>query len=347
MKKRCKTMEIVMRDYNESEIKNSEILEVFSNGNYDKKSKINLSDNQIPKEFITEIEHGNITSEMLSEVAKNHIIRKYRTQITVHGIFDEINIFNKHDYKFTFKNKNGSTGIKWCAIDRKKRCFIAKYLRNEGISYSYNSSSHGYSCIRFVDEKNYTENHKELVEKLNKFKKVEFFGDANIYTGSIYGSPILFLKVVINAISNENVEKLLNEFGYTPGKREEIELEEKRKEEKRKVEAEKREEEEKRKVEASKKEILVELKKVGYTPGDIKKYNETGLYIRPTVNWSGDKEYKLIRVYSLPRKRKLRKYIRKFNNLSELFKYIKDNTENELKSYNDTVLNGNVKGIRI
>jgi hypothetical protein len=84
--------------------------ELFSkDSGFDTPKKINRSAEIVPKEILEEIENG-ITYETLNSI--NLPVFKYKTQITIHGLFDQLTKNYIGSYKSIFQNANKSIGIK-------------------------------------------------------------------------------------------------------------------------------------------------------------------------------------------------------------------------------------------
>ncbi len=86
---------------------------------YDAKHINNVSTKTISKSIINDIEENGISSEMLDKL-KMPVFR-YRTQVTIHGIFPDGCEIRVGGYKNLTKNGNGSLGVRYTAIDRSKK----------------------------------------------------------------------------------------------------------------------------------------------------------------------------------------------------------------------------------
>jgi len=312
---------------------------------FDKKSKLLLSNKRIPESFVKAIEDGDITSEILSTL--DFPIRKYYTQITVHGVFPELDKIG-YRYKFVFKNKNGSVGIKWQAIDRKKRDYIARYLKHSGIHYFSNSSESYFIKSRMVTEENYQEVLDDMKDLLEKSKQSEYYGGSNIYKSNVYGTPFLVFQMVVNGITETNVEKLLNAFGYSKEDRKRIDAERLAKEEADKKAWVEKWAKQKADKDVLKHELLEELKENGYSKEDVETFEDEALLFQAKINWSDEKEFILMKRYKeTPRSRCFKIAEQKFATYAEMIEWSKENSVET--SYRDRKLKQGFtsKGFRI
>lgn len=103
----------------------------YEESKYDKKKKLNRHEVEISIKELDIINEG-ITSETLQKMLDNEFpIYYYRTQITLHGLFDKLPPY----YVRIFQNKNKSIGIRYTTIDETKRVEIAKQLSKIGFRY--------------------------------------------------------------------------------------------------------------------------------------------------------------------------------------------------------------------
>jgi len=289
---------------------------------FDKKSKLLLSDKKIPQILIDAIEKGDITSEVLETL--DFPIRKYMTQITIHGDFDNFN--QGYGYKFVFKNKNGSVGVKWQAIDWKKRKYIASYLKESGIYY-FSNSTESYFCKNVaIDKDNYQSALEDLKELVETAKSAEYYGGAKIYRCSVYGQQYLVFQMVINGISESNVEKLLSAFGYDKDMRAKVDAERLAKEEATKKEREERWANQKANKEKLLQELKIELEENGYSKDDVEKFENEAIYFQARMNWNNEKEFKLVKRYKKnPRARCYHVVEKEFKSFKEMNEWLKEN----------------------
>jgi len=111
---------------------------LYGSQNFETRKTNNRSHRTIDPVVITEIEEKGITSEQLKEL---HVpVFKYKTQITIHGLFPEIGAGRIGGYKFLIRNQNGSLGVKYNAVDHAKKERIYSYLHHHGYGIDKNST---------------------------------------------------------------------------------------------------------------------------------------------------------------------------------------------------------------
>lgn len=103
---------------------------------FDNKHKLNVSLKKVPESIINQINDG-ITSETLFDLQRQYPIFVYKTQVTIHGIFENSIDSYQYGYKNLIVNKNKSLGIKYNAIDECKRQKIKESLSHVGFNYGF------------------------------------------------------------------------------------------------------------------------------------------------------------------------------------------------------------------
>ena len=181
--------------------------------NYDKKHKLNTSPKELPLKIIENINKG-VTLEQLNELlAKGYDIYKYSTQITIHGICKELIDNNVFLYKSLILNKNKSLGVKWAAVDSKKKENICKTLEYFGWTTNHTSLKFHPSLIKcsdnVADAKKQCNDLKTIIDNIGENM---FYGSYNIYMGEIFGRYYSVLDLFINGIKQENVTPLLEKI---------------------------------------------------------------------------------------------------------------------------------------
>lgn len=94
---------------------------------HDKKHKINTCNKKVPQEYLTSIEKGCSIEQLEEMMQKKFDVFKYKTQITIHGIFPKLSKNRIGEYVNIFQNKNKSIGVRYTAIDheKKQKLFVA------------------------------------------------------------------------------------------------------------------------------------------------------------------------------------------------------------------------------
>jgi len=181
--------------------------------NYDKKHKLNTSPKELPLKIIENINKG-ITLEQLNELSvKGFDIYKYSTQITIHGICNELTDNNVCRYNSLILNKNKSLGVKWIAVDTEKKNEICTKLEYFGWTTNHTSLKFHPSLIKcsgnIADAKKQCNDLKTIV---NNIGENMFYGSYNIYMGEIFGRYYSVLDLFINGIKKENVTPLIEKI---------------------------------------------------------------------------------------------------------------------------------------
>jgi len=190
--------------------KMKKIEKLFTTGNFDSKNITNKCNRAIDPGLLETIETSGATFELLEGIGAP--VYKYRTQITIHGLFPELKNNRIGGYYNVFQNKNKSIGVKYTAIDREKKRRIFAILRRLYKWNIINNSSDyfaAYYSDRFTSKEKYLELLPEFKKRAEKIDKSLFFGSAGVeLVQTMYG---YYLRVVldIGAIAEKNVDPLL------------------------------------------------------------------------------------------------------------------------------------------
>lgn len=220
--------------FNAKRIYNKEQLFSITHG-YDTPKKLNRSNEYVKPEILEEIEQG-ITLERLKSL--DLPIYVYKTQITIHGQFDELTKQRIGGYKLVFQNKNKSIGIKWTAIDYQKKREIYAVLQHLGYEIVHNSNE--YYAIKAI---HYDEHiYDKVKEEYDRIDVSLIIGDKYMDVSSIpYLGKFYVIKLEVNAILQDNVWKFIEKsFNMTKQQWNDIQLqkEKERKERDRQYELE-------------------------------------------------------------------------------------------------------------
>lgn len=309
----------------------------FFEGKIDTRKKLNRANKTVPEHILKSIETG-VTIETIEQISKELQlpVYKYQTQITIHGLFPELQNNWTFGYKNLFQNKNKSIGVKWNAIDENKRQQIKKYLKFAGFYYYRNSTTHQFQITKRVTEETFKTIYEDLKVILSKIDKSLFYGSAGIYAMvGMFGEKYLRLAIVIDAIYENNIAILLNKMGYT-----ETWLNEQKEIAQKEEDKRNKEYEEKRKKEE-------ELKKQAFdlVASDIKflnenytkvTTNESGLYIRPEyLSYENKVIFQVYKIYKEGRQKFPRITSRQFDNIKDAL-----NCEDINSSFSDSIFKG-------
>lgn len=179
---------------------------------FDNKNITLKCDKVVPDKFLEAIEAG-VTSEELDEFSRAGLkIFKYKTQITVHGVFGELQKKYVAGYANLFQNKNLSIGIRYGAIDEGKRRRIAEKIRYAGFSYRRNSTDHCFEIVKAVDKETWNERLAYMQAMKAKVDTSLFTGGVYLYSASAFGLVYLCLEVHVSIIPEKNVDKFWQSF---------------------------------------------------------------------------------------------------------------------------------------
>ncbi len=181
---------------------------LFESSNFDSKNITNKGAELIEQETLSKIETNGVTLEFLNTLKAP--VFKYRTQITIHGIFPTLENNYLGGYKRLFQNKNLSIGVKWDAVDFEKKQTIynkvCSYLR--GWNKRHNSSEfYIYKCSKSFNSR---EEYKEMListqAEIAHINNKLFFGNCSVYlVPQIWGGYYLQTVLNIGAILETNV----------------------------------------------------------------------------------------------------------------------------------------------
>jgi len=307
---------------------------------FDNKSILNKLNRPIDKSILDNIESG-ITLEDLNKITLSGVpVLKYKTQITIHGLFPELSNNYIFGYKNIFQNKNKSIGVKYNAIDEEKRQRIAKRLKNIGFHYCRNSQGTKFDIMEPINKDNFEEVKKRFLDLKNKIDISLFYGYCSIWVGEAWGCKYLCFDLYINAIYEKNIEPFLNKVGAT------VELYEA---EQRKKEVEQAEYESKYKAEresneaakrasmASKSEQIQILEQYPR----VEKTNEPGKYVLRSYNYDNELIFKVIHIYTVKGKQKPRWNYKEFITVQEALNY------QPPENWSDKIYTGRLSGYKI
>ena len=308
--------------------------------NFDNKSILNKLNKNIDKTILDKIESG-VTLEDINNISLAGLpVLKYKTQITIHGKFPELQNNYIFGYKNVFQNKNLSIGVKYNAIDENKRQRIAKRLNNIGFHYTRNSQDTKFSIVETVNKENFEQVKNRFADIKSKIDTSLFYGQYYIWVGEAWGMKYLCFDLYINAIYETNIEPFLNKIGATielynteelKKQKEDEELRLKYEEDKKQAEIQRARSQE------TKKDDLLKLSEYPR----VEKTSEPGFYILKQFNYENELIFKAIYIYLLKGKKKPRFNRREFDNLTDALNY--ECSEN----WSDSIYNGRVTGHKI
>ena len=259
-----------------------------NNTKFDHKNILNRCNKPVPIKLAESIENNGVTIEDLDKL--NFPVYKYYSQITIHGIFPNIENSRIHGYANIFQNKNKSVGVKYTAIDCDKKIYINKVLRvyrelHKGI-FSMKKNSKGYSISAFgeLNEKNFNL-YKDIFVNLPK----NYYGRSTLNKYQSYMGNFIGINIEFNGIYQAEIWNFLNKLlNYTEVEynKDLIILEDKRKADK--IEREKYWADQKRLKEIEKNKQLENLPQL-LKDNSLVEYTgslQAGIYFKPGFTFS-------------------------------------------------------------
>ena len=146
--------------------------------------KLNRSTKNIPENVLQQLEDGLFTAEMINELAATFPIFHYRSCITIHGSWNDINRTHIGYYKNVHQNKNGSVEIYYSAIDRQKIITIRENLKqvaNVGWYFIENSTDRVFRLSESITKETLTDLKIKYTAIAQRVKEANIYGFANLY----------------------------------------------------------------------------------------------------------------------------------------------------------------------
>ena len=180
----------------------------FELSNYDSKNITNKGDKTIPQTALDKIESEGVTLEFLQGL--NMPVYKYRTQITIHGLFPELQHNYLGGYKNLFQNKNLSIGVKWQVVDYLKKDRIYKAVTGYLENWTRRHNSTDFFIYKtsktFTDKETYKTLLEAAKADISHINKSLFFGNCGVYLSqTLWGGYFLVSYINIGAILETNV----------------------------------------------------------------------------------------------------------------------------------------------
>jgi hypothetical protein len=288
----------------------------FELSNFDTKNITNKGSKVIKQQSLDEIENKGVTLEFLHSL--NVPVFKYKTQITIHGLFPELKNNYLGGYKNLFQNKNLSIGVRWQAVDYSKKELIYKKIRQNlsGWQLRHNSSEFFiYKTSSYFDDK--TQYKAELEKAKNDIQHIDkslFFGNVGIYLSqTLYGSYFLVTYINIGGILESNVVKCIENI--TQLSMAEIEAKETERRIREEKEQQERKEKYRQEIEAKKAKqlpLMEEARKLlsssGYTLAEKKAIENGDIFIKIEADTETNKFYFVAYRYSKEARQKKFRY---------------------------------------
>lgn len=311
--------------------------------NWDSKHKHNASSKNIPLSIANTINEGELSIEELEKlIGADFPIYRYKTQITIHGIFPDMR-GRVHGYKWLTRNKNLSLGVKWGAIDEAKREEMSQPLKIAlGLRYHRDSNNQSFEILKRTTKETYEQDKKPIMELAQKihYAKNLYYGGVDVCLLSYMGMHYINLVWTVKSIYKTNIPILYEALDVDLKKVEDAVKEKELSTLKR---LEKQRDEARRRMEVNEKK----LKEAEEYWGDLLKYpkvrktKDTGLYITPKIDYTDSVVYQVSLLYRQGRQKKSRLAHNTFPTVEEALAYTPE------PSYLDSIFNGSITGFKI
>ena len=196
----------------EADIKRGEHLFTTECGYTDTKHRANLVDKKVSEDILRKIEDGCSIETLEELLAGQFPICKYKTQITIHGLFPHLATERVGRYKNLVRNKNQSVGVRWTAIDHKKRADIFRlaYICDK---WGIVENSQEFFLQRVEPVTTEAELTATLAAFQSTAKRIEaasnlFQGGVDIFKARSWGRLYLVLRVSVNSFYLKDFDAL-------------------------------------------------------------------------------------------------------------------------------------------
>lgn len=181
---------------------------LFEASNYDSKNITNKGNMVVSKASLDKIENDGVTLEFLQGL--NVPVFKYKTQITIHGLFPELQRNYIGGYKNLFQNKNLSIGVKWQAVDYAKKDKIYNTVKSFLGGWKLQHTSTDFFIYKtsdlFSDKASYETLLEAAKAEISHIDKSLFFGNCGVYLSqTLWGRYFLVTYINIGAVLERNV----------------------------------------------------------------------------------------------------------------------------------------------
>lgn len=195
-----------------------ELLNIDLGRKFDTPKKLNRSGKDIPQQIIEDLENGIFTAEMIEELGKQFPIFHYRTCITIHGNWQDIDRTRIGGYKNVHQNQCRSLEVYYSAIDRdkiKEICHMKAGLKCN-FRYMENSTDRVFRWSQTINKANYQAIREQMEPVAKSLVNLPIYGYINLYIAQGLWSNSLNLDIHPLAIKQENVKEFtLSLLGMT------------------------------------------------------------------------------------------------------------------------------------
>lgn len=190
------------------------IEELFSvSGRCDRRHRTNTCRRAVPQDVLDAIEAGCSLETIERIIGDRFDVFKYNTQITIHGIFPETSTKRIGRYVNLVQNQNKSIGVRYSAIDCKKKELIADLLADCYDICRWHASIDSRSFViqrtRLVDNAEQFNSAKtEFIEHMRSVGDDLYYGCGSVYHAILYGQVYIVEEFQINAFYERHMQEL-------------------------------------------------------------------------------------------------------------------------------------------
>jgi len=185
------------------------LLNIAMNQNFATPKKLNRSTKAIPQTIVEQLENRLFTCEMIEDLKKQYPIYHYKSCITIHGNWGEVNTSRIGRYKNIHQNQNGSLEVYYSAIDRQKIDTIRKNLESVNCQKYYfleNSTDRVFRYSKTITKETAQELRDEFLNETNRIKNLNIFGTVHCYISpKMWGGADIVLDIRPLAIPETQV----------------------------------------------------------------------------------------------------------------------------------------------
>lgn len=250
--------------------------------------KINQSSKRISDEVLDRIKNDGVTIEQIEQLGVP--IYRYKTQITLHGVFDtdKIDGYAATGYKSMIVNKNLTLGVRYVAVDAAKKRTLDLAVNSVIIEIA-NKTSKGwrifYNSTGWIVQKQF-DTEKEARFDVRDFPVELVGGSLYLFKGySLSGKSFFVAQSTISFIYETDLDKVISYFSPFNSAQEVekanelFEKNRKKRLDKWEEEYEKENQEEEQEIAAMREKVLGILQKMGFDPDKYDRLNEANNFI--------------------------------------------------------------------
>jgi len=188
------------------------LLNIAMNQTFATPKKLNRSSKSINPEILEDLENGNFTFEMIEKLKTQFPIYHYKSCITIHGYWGDVQTTTTGQYKNIHKNQNGSLEVFYSAIDRDKINQVRKNLHSVGCKKWYfleNSTDRVFRRSAPITKENAEQLKGEFLEQAARIKTLQIYGTINCYISPrLWGGADIVLDIRPLAIPENQVQNV-------------------------------------------------------------------------------------------------------------------------------------------